>query len=118
LLSLDLRRGESEPNLVIGAAFVGDEDHLPQGVDAVEKAKLLLDPLAFPEGQEAAGKAGRPSRAGETVVPGQAQPMMKKLVELIADPAVAAVDGRGVDARFVVGGRALINDAAIHGRAF
>jgi len=118
LLSLDVRRGEAEPNLVVGAAFVGDEDHLPQGMNAVEKAKLLLDPLAFPEGQEAAGKAGRPSRAGETVIPWQAQPVMKKFVELIADPAVAAVHGRGVDARFVVGGRTLINDAAIHRRAF
>ena len=63
MLSLDVRRGEAEPNLVVGAAFVGDENDLPQAMNAMEKAKLLLDTLAFPEGQEAAREAGRPARA-------------------------------------------------------
>jgi hypothetical protein len=44
--------------------------------------------------------------------------MMKKFVELIADPAVAAVDRRRVDARSVVGSGTPINDAAIHRRVF
>src|SRR5207244_1889728 len=104
-----VRSAEAEPDLVIGAAFVGDEDHLAQAMGGEEKAKLLLDTLALPEGQEPTREAGRPARAGKTVIPRQAQPVMKELVDLIADAAVAAVDRRGMDARFDVGGRALVD---------
>ena len=103
---------------VEGAAFVGDEDDAFEAVDLDEELQLVDDPLLLEEGLGVAGEAGGAAGEGEAVVTREAEAVLEEVVEVLADPAVGAVDRRGVDAVVVVGDAALIGggeDAGVVG---
>jgi hypothetical protein len=84
--------------LVIGAAFVGDEDDFFQAVLADEEGELALEGIFFVEAFDVAGEAGGSAGDGHAVVAGKVEGGVEEFVHLLAEATIAAIDGGGGDA--------------------
>jgi len=89
--------------LVVRASLVRDEHNPLQAVHVAQEVELPLGGVAFPDAARVAGGA---ARHREPVVARQVQTLVKELVDLLADAAVAAIDAGRVNARAVEGERA------------
>lgn len=93
---------EFEAVAVEGAALVRDEDDAFELVDLDEELELIDDTLFFEVGLRMPGKAGGPARQAKPVVSGEVEAVLEEVVEVFAQSAVGAVEGRGMDAGGVV----------------
>ena len=98
LPGFELAGRDMQPVGVVGTALVRDQDHLPDVMDGDQKPKLLGDPFFFAVGAEVSGQTGRPTRNGQAVVARQLQAVKEEIVDLLAEPAIAAIDGGRIDA--------------------
>ncbi len=87
---------------------MGDQDHTLEAVHLDEELELIDDALFFEKGLLVPREAGRAAGEGDAVVTGQAQTVLKEIVELLANTAVGAVDGGRVDTGSFVFDAALI----------
>ena len=94
---------EFEAGGVEGTGVVGDQDDALKAVDIDEELELIDDALLFEVGLRVTGEAGGAAGEGDSVVPRQVQAILKEIVEMLADAAVGAVDGRGTDSGALVG---------------
>src|SRR5206468_12567529 len=94
LLSFECAGASGPEILVKGAAVVGDEDDLAEVVFADEEGELFFEGGLLPEGGGgAAGEARCAARNRDAVVAGEDEAFVEKLVHLLAEASVAAVDG-------------------------
>lgn len=82
---------------------MGEEDDALEFVDLDEELELVDDAFFLEGGLGVAGEAGRAAGECDAVVAGEAEALLEEVVEVLAESAVGAVDGGGVDAGGFVG---------------
>ena len=80
------------------AGLVGDQDDALELVDLNEELELVNNPLLFQMRLRVAGEAGGAAGESDSVAAREVQTVAQKVVEVLAEAAIGAVDGRGVDA--------------------
>lgn len=98
LPGFELTGRDVQPVGVVGTALVRDQDNQPDLMDADQKSKLLGNPFFFAISAEVARQAGRPAGNGQPVIARQAQAIKQEIVDLLTEPAVAAIHGGRIDA--------------------
>lgn len=82
---------------------MGEEDDAFEFVDLDEELELVDHALLLQRRLGVPRQTRRPPRQRHPVIPRQPQPLLQQVVEVLAEAAVGAVDGRGVDAGGFVG---------------
>ena len=77
---------------------VGDEDHLPQVVGSDQELELDLDTPGLLRHRRTEAQRRRAAGHGQAIAETRAEELTEELVELLLEPAVAAVDRGRVDA--------------------
>lgn len=113
---------ELEAIAIERTVLVGDEDDPLETVDLDQELQLVDDALFLEMGLRMARQARRPAGQGDAVIAGKPEAVLKKVVEVLADAAVRAVDRGGPDAGTVVGKSAFVGGGHVglgegsHGR--
>lgn len=94
---------QADAGCVEGASLVGEEDDALELVDLDEELELVDHALLLQRRLRVPRQTRRPPRQRHPVIPGQPQPLLQQVVEVLAEAAVGAVDRRGVDAGGFVG---------------
>lgn len=82
---------------------MGDQDDALELVGLDQEAEFIGDAGLFEDGLGVAREAGGAAGEGDAVVAREGEALLEEVVEVLAEAAVGAVDGRGVDAGRVVG---------------
>ena len=101
LLAFERQRRDVQSLGVKGTVLVCDQDYPFQSMDFGQEAKLCPDTFLFAIERKVSCQARGSAGYRQAVVPRQLQRDFHEFVELIAETAVAAIDGRGTDPPFV-----------------
>lgn len=88
---------EFESGGVEGASLVGDEDDAFEFVDLDEEVEFVDDAFFLEVGLGVSGHAGWAAGEADAVVAWEVEALLEEVVEVLAESAIGAVDGGGVD---------------------
>ena len=99
---------ELKPRGVKCTSFVSNQDNALEPMNFDEEFQFIDDTLCLKVGLGMVGQTGRAARKGNPVISRQLQAILKKIVKLLADSTIGAVNGCGVNSCAVVGDGTLI----------